>query len=154
MEQKAQTQAPVRTLNKKMLERLIIIHNAIKSGMYPNNEQLRRLYCEQTGYGSVGEATINRDIDTLRTYFHAPLEFDRHKGGYYYSDDGWEFALNKLSAQENSARSSPVLWKNLRSIFTAMHGTTSKTAAGRTTKQSKTAKKKTARGYAFLPRRH
>ena len=83
-----------------MLERLIIIHNAIKSGLYPNNQQLQRLYCEQTGYSKVGEATINRDIDTLRTYFNAPLEFDRTKGGYYYSDDNFEFALNNISADE------------------------------------------------------
>lgn len=87
-------------LNKKMLERLIIIHNAIKSGLYPNNQQLQRLYCEQTGYSKVGEATINRDIDTLRTYFNAPLEFDRTKGGYYYSDDNFEFALNNISADD------------------------------------------------------
>lgn len=90
----------LRKLNKKMLERIIIIHNAIKSGIYPNNKQLRRLYCEQTGYSNVGEATISRDIDMLRTYFRAPLEYDRSKGGYYYLDDRWDFALNTLSSQE------------------------------------------------------
>lgn len=36
----------------------------------------------------------------LRTYFHAPLEFDRQKGGYYYSDDNFEFALNNISAED------------------------------------------------------
>lgn len=87
-------------LNKKMLERLIIIHNAIKSGVYPNNSQLQRLYCEQTGYNKVGEATINRDIDMLRTYFHAPLEFDRKKNGYYYLNEDFEFALNNLSCDD------------------------------------------------------
>ena len=34
-----------------------------------------------------------------RTYFHASLEFDRHKGGYYYSDDAFEFTLNDISAE-------------------------------------------------------
>ena len=96
---KAMEKKETRTLNKKMLERLIIIHNAIKSGMYPNNKQLQRLYCEQTGYDKVGEATINRDIDVLRTYFQAPLEYDRKKNGYYYFED-WEFALNNISAQD------------------------------------------------------
>ena len=96
---KAMKKEKTRTLNKKMLERLIIIHNAIKSGMYPNNKQLQRLYCEQTGYSSVGEATINRDIDVLRTYFQAPLEYDRKQNGYYYFED-WEFALNNISAQD------------------------------------------------------
>ena len=86
-------------LNKKMLERLIIIHNAIKSGLYPNNKQLRKLYCETTGYGNVGEATISRTIDALRTFFQAPLEYDRKEKGYYYSAD-WDFALNSISSQD------------------------------------------------------
>lgn len=60
MEQRKQT----RQLNKKMLERLIIIHNAIKSGLYPDNLRLQRLYCEQTGYSKVGEATINWKFST------------------------------------------------------------------------------------------
>lgn len=91
---------PERTLNKKMLERLIIIHNAIKAGMYPDVPSLQKLYCEQTGYSKVGEATIYRDIDLLRTYFHAPLEFDREKGGYYYFDEKWDFALNNISTED------------------------------------------------------
>lgn len=99
MKQNANTKE--RKLNKTMIERLIIIHNAIKAGLYPNNEQLRRLYCEQLNTEKMpGEATINRDIDMLRTYFHAPLEFDRARGGYYYFDDNWEFALNNISSEE------------------------------------------------------
>ena len=90
----------IRKLNKKMLERIIIIHNAIKSGIYPNNQQLQQLYCQQTGYGSVGKATINRDIDTLRIYFQAPLEFDKKRGGYYYSDKNWKLALNNISTDD------------------------------------------------------
>lgn len=88
-----------RKLNKKMIERLIIIHNAIKSGSYPNNRALRDIYCKKTGYAKVGEATVNRDIDTLRTYFKAPLDYDRQKGGYYYFDD-WDLAVNSISAQD------------------------------------------------------
>ena len=89
-----------RQLNKKMLERLIIIHNAIKSGLYPDVTRLQRLYCEQTGYSNVGVATIYRDIRTLRTNFHAPLEFDEQKGGYFYLDSNFEFALNNISAED------------------------------------------------------
>ena len=97
---KQETKSPERTLNKKMLERLIIIHNAIKAGMYPDVPKLQKLYCEQTGYSKVGEATIYRDISTLRTYFHAPLEFDNEKGGYYYMDEKWDFALNNISTED------------------------------------------------------
>ncbi len=97
---KQTTKPKSRQLNKKMLERLIIIHNIIKSGLYPNVKQLMRLYCEQTGYSKVGEATINRDLNTLRIYFHAPLEFDKQKGGYYYIDDNFDFALNNISTDD------------------------------------------------------
>ena len=86
------------TLNKKMIERLIIIHKAIKSGMYPNSRKLQSIYCEQVG-DNVGIATISRDIETLRTHFNAPLEYDHTKKGYYYSA-AWSFALNSISAQE------------------------------------------------------
>lgn len=89
-----------RTLNKKQLERIIIIHNAIKSGLYPNAEKLQKLYLGQTGYTKVGIATIHRAIDALRVNFGAPLEFDIQKGGYYYSDENFEFALNSISPEE------------------------------------------------------
>lgn len=97
---KQDSNTPERTLNKKMLERLIIIHNAIKAGMFPDVPKLQKLYCEQTGYSKVGEATIYRDIDLLRTYFHAPLEFDREKGVYHYFDEKWDFALNSISTED------------------------------------------------------
>lgn len=89
-----------RKLNKKMLERIIIMHNLIKSGVYPNINQIRQHYLQQTGYDKLGDATIYRDIQTLQVQFRAPLEFDRQKNGYYYFDDNWEFALNKISEKE------------------------------------------------------
>lgn len=97
---KQTTKSKTNQLNKKMLERLIIIHNIIKSGCYPNAKKLMRLYCEKTGYSKVGEATINRDINRLRIYFHAPLEFDKQRGGYYYIDDNFDFALNNISTDD------------------------------------------------------
>ena len=89
-----------RSLNKKMLERVIIMHNLIKSGVYPNINHIRRHYLEQTGYSTLGEATVYRDIDALRVYFGAPLEFDRGKNGYYYTDETWDLALNNISAKD------------------------------------------------------
>ncbi len=89
-----------KTINKRQLERLIIIHNAIKAGLYPNNKTLRQLYCEQTGYKNVSEATIQRDIDTLRVNFHAPIEYDTFKKGYYLLDSNYDFALNSISTKD------------------------------------------------------
>ena len=89
-----------KTINKRQLERLIIIHNAIKAGLYPNNKTLRQFYCEQTGYKNVSEATIQRDIDTLRVNFHAPIEYDAFKKGYYLLDSNYDFALNNISIKD------------------------------------------------------
>ena len=90
----------VTKLNKMMIERLIIMHNLIKSGVYPNVKQIKAHYLAQTGYKNIGEATIYRDIQTLRVNFGSPLEFDRQKNGYYYMDENWEFALNKISVKD------------------------------------------------------
>ena len=95
-----ETKKSERMLNKKQLERIIIIHNAIKAGLYPNAEELQKLYLEQTGYTKVGIATIHRTIDALRVNFHAPIEFDRQRDGYYYSDKNFEFSLNSITPQE------------------------------------------------------
>lgn len=89
-----------RKLNKKMIERIIIMHNLIKSGVYPNIAAIKKHYLSTTGYKDVGEATIYRDINTLQVNFKAPLEFDRQRNGYYYMDDNWEFALNQISTDE------------------------------------------------------
>ena len=88
-------------LTKNMLERVIIVHNAIKSGIYPDKEKLRTIYQETVGCkNKPGTATMSRDIDLLRTRFNAPLEFDRDKGGYYYTDDNWRFNLNNISTND------------------------------------------------------
>ena len=89
-----------RTLNKKQLERIIIIHNAIKDRKYPDAEKLQKIYLEQTGYEKVGIATIRRAIESLRINFGAPLGFDKQKGGYYYIDEKFDFALNSISPEE------------------------------------------------------
>lgn len=98
MKQEKQKQA-TRQINKKMIERLLIIHNAINAELYPDNKKLRSLYLETTGYSNVGEATINRDLNTLRTTFNAPLEYDRQKGGYYYFEK-CDLKLNSITAED------------------------------------------------------
>ena len=86
-------------LNKRRLQRLIIIHHAIKSGRYPNNRDLQRLYIDESGDDRVSDVTVYRDIAMLRDYFHAPLEYDHKRGRYYYLDD-WDLALNCITAED------------------------------------------------------
>ena len=99
MKKKANKKNEERVMNKRMLERLIFIHNEIKAGMYPTCEKLRKLYTERTGL-TVGVATIYRDISALRTNFKAPLEYDHEKLGYFYMDDNWEFSVNQITAND------------------------------------------------------
>lgn len=88
-----------RTLNKKMLERLIMIHNLIKAGTYPNADRIMKFYEESKGL-TVSRPTVYRDIQTLQTEFGAPIEYDHYHGGYYYLDDNFEFAVNQITSQE------------------------------------------------------
>lgn len=99
MKKKAAMKNDERAMNKKMLQRLIFIHNEIKSGRYPTCEKLKERYEKQTGL-TVGIATIYRDIKALRLDFRAPLEYDHEKLGYYYMDDNWEFSVNQITAND------------------------------------------------------
>ncbi len=79
---------PKKLTNLK-LERIGIIHRKIKAGGFPTLEKLRRACSDGLGV-DFGSATINRDIEFLRTRFYAPLEYDYFEKGYYYSQ---EFSL-------------------------------------------------------------
>ena len=59
--------------------RILEIDRMIRDGGYPDVRQL-------AGHFEVSRATICRDIEFLRDFYHAPLEFDRTRHGYFYSD--------------------------------------------------------------------
>lgn len=69
------------------IERLIIIHKAIKNGTFPNTNELRDLCRSCLGFEKLSTATISRDIEFLRTRFNAPIEYDSFENGYYYKKD-------------------------------------------------------------------
>lgn len=80
--------------NHLMLERLCKIHAKIKSGCYPN--------CQQLAYDNeVSIATINRDIEFLRDRFGAGdiLEYNAVHRGYHYKKD-FEMPLNMISSKD------------------------------------------------------
>ena len=79
------------------LERWILIHKAIKSGLYPTTEKLRQLCTEANEYENVSTSSISRDLKDFRIRFSAPLEFDRKKHGYYYTDP--DFDLDILNTE-------------------------------------------------------
>ena len=81
-----------------MIERLWVIHYAIKSGTYPSANKLKGLCKDQAG-SEVTTVTLNRDIRTLRDRYYAPLKYDRGRNGYYY-ENNWDFPLNIISTQD------------------------------------------------------
>ena len=68
--------------------RLFKIEQAIQNLSYPNVERLQKEL-------EVSRRTILRDIDELKIYYNAPIEYDRIKKGYYYSDNTY-FVRNML----------------------------------------------------------
>lgn len=86
---KDKPKAKPKKLTNLKLERIGIIHRKIKAGGFPTLEKLRRACSDGLGV-DFGSATINRDIEFLRTRFYAPLEYDYFEKGYYYSQ---EFSL-------------------------------------------------------------
>jgi predicted DNA-binding transcriptional regulator YafY len=67
---------------RPMLSRIYFIDRKIASGTYPNTRQLAEEY-------EAGTATISRDIEFLRDRIGAPIEYDSHHRGYYYSDKNY-----------------------------------------------------------------
>lgn len=71
-----------------MLERFKIIHRAIRSGQYPNTEKLRQICRDELGVdNTLSIATISRDLEYLRNSMDAPIEYDRYRNGYYYTEE-------------------------------------------------------------------
>lgn len=75
-----------------MLERLSKIHAKIKSGCYPNSQQL-------AFDNEVSVPTISRDIEFLRDRFGAPISYDAAQRGYFYEED-FDMPLNMISSKD------------------------------------------------------
>ncbi len=86
-------------MNKKPREnhtkplRLLKIEQAIQNLNYPN---VKRLQTEL----EVSRRTILRDIEELKIYYNAPIEYDRIRKGYYYSDNTYFLKNMMLSESE------------------------------------------------------
>jgi predicted DNA-binding transcriptional regulator YafY len=64
---------------KVRVNRVLMIDEAIRSGTYPSIKELARK-------AEITKRTIERDIEYLRDMYHAPIEYDYEKRGYYYSE--------------------------------------------------------------------
>jgi predicted DNA-binding transcriptional regulator YafY len=77
---------------KKSFARITLIHNLIRQERYPNINLISET-------AEVSVRTIERDIESLRDYFGAPIEYDHFKRGYYY-EKAFELPHVKLSEGE------------------------------------------------------
>ncbi|GAB6876615.1 helix-turn-helix transcriptional regulator [Thermaerobacter litoralis] len=84
-------------MNRAQLHRLVRIVAELRANRYPNARTLAESL-------EVTTRTVHRDLDVLRDDWHAPLEFDRRRNGYYLTDPSWEppvkAGLSRLGAGE------------------------------------------------------
>ena len=106
--------------HKVRTNRLLLIDKAIRSGKYPNANDLAEL-------AEVNSRTIQRDIEYMRDMYGAPLEYDPTHRGYYYTEanfyikgvpltEGELFSIALFDQLLDQYRNTP-LEKTLRAIF-------------------------------------
>ena len=64
---------------KVRTNRVLLIDELIRSGSYPNAASMSRKM-------EVSARTIQRDIEYLRLFYNAPLEYDALRRGYFYTE--------------------------------------------------------------------
>ena len=67
---------------KNHLERILYIDTEIRFGGFPSKKQFE-------DYFEVSAKTIERDFQYMRDRLGAPLEYNKERGGYYYSDTNY-----------------------------------------------------------------
>jgi len=74
-------------------ERLYLIDERIRRGDYPSLSKLAK-FC------AVSSKTVQRDVDYLRNIFGAPLEYDDHEKGWYYSEKTYSLSTQYATPEE------------------------------------------------------
>ncbi|MDB6018926.1 MAG: Helix-turn-helix, type 11 domain protein [Pedosphaera sp.] len=69
------------------------IHSAIQSGKYPNASKLAREM-------EVSTKSIHRDLEFMRDRLNLPLEYDRNRFGYFYTQEVSSFPTLQVSEGE------------------------------------------------------
>src|SRR5881397_237643 len=75
------------------LERMLRIHQAIHSGKYPNATVL-------AGELEVSTKSIHRDIEFMRDRLELPVEFDRARNGFHYTQQVNSFPTLQITEGE------------------------------------------------------
>ncbi len=92
--------------SRQEILRLFQIHMRVAAHTYPSKQQLAE-------HLEVSESTIKRDLEALRNELNAPLEYDRGRRGYYYSEP---FNLNSEPLSEHELQSLTVMLSLIESL--------------------------------------
>jgi predicted DNA-binding transcriptional regulator YafY len=83
----------MKSAKRPALLRFARIDEKLRSGSWPNASSLARDL-------EVTPRTIHRDVEFLRDQYHAPIAFDPHKNGYYYSEASYALPYIRVSEGE------------------------------------------------------
>src|SRR5688572_14993729 len=75
------------------LERMMRIHQEIAKGTYPNASTLGRQL-------EVSTKSIQRDLEFMRDRLNLPLEYDRSRFGFYYTEPVSSFPTLQITEGE------------------------------------------------------
>lgn len=90
-------------VNKSAMVRYRIIDGCLRNSMhrYPTIEYLQEKI-NDAGY-DVSVSMLRKDLQAMKRELHAPIEHDRERGGYYYSDEHFSIQGIPLTADEIAA---------------------------------------------------
>ncbi|MCU0286573.1 MAG: WYL domain-containing protein [Acidobacteria bacterium] len=74
-------------------ERYLWFHQKLKKGIFPRLKDLMEKF-------EISKRQAAREIENMRLYFNAPLEYSNSEMGYYYSDDSFEFPASMITEEE------------------------------------------------------
>ena len=73
-------------------ERFLWFHERIRNHRYPNSKDIAEHF-------EISSRTAQRDVEFIRERLYAPLEFDRKKMGYFYTDTAYELPAQWFSEE-------------------------------------------------------
>ncbi|MGB9712565.1 helix-turn-helix transcriptional regulator [Dissulfurimicrobium hydrothermale] len=71
------------------MERIYFFHREVLKKRYPNTRTIRDEF-------GVSESSARRDIEYLREFLLAPIEFDRARNGYFYASSGFRLPFENV----------------------------------------------------------
>ncbi|MDE3234505.1 MAG: WYL domain-containing protein [Bacteroidota bacterium] len=91
-------------VNKSALLRYRIIDSCLTNKLlkFPTLEQIQKKIEDQLG-DTISVSMINKDFSEMRSNFKAPIEYDRNRKGYYYSEEGFSLKEFPLTNEEIEA---------------------------------------------------